>query len=91
MYEVVITGVGIVSCLGTGTADVADALRNGRSGIVVDEERIKLGFRSPLTGRVRGFNPDDSLTRKQQKSLPDFGLQAYAAVQDEANITPVDR
>ena len=87
MHEVVITGIGIVSCLGTGVADVSEALRSGRSGIVVDEERIKMGFRSPLTGKVRGFDPDKALTRKQQKSLPDFGVQAYAAVQEAIGMS----
>jgi len=87
MHEVVITGIGIVSCLGTGVADVSEALRSGRSGIEVDEERIKMGFRSPLTGKVRGFDPDKALTRKQQKSLPDFGVQAYAAVQEAIGMS----
>ena len=41
MYRVAITGIGIISCLGTTFEDVGDSLRNGKSGIVVDEERIK--------------------------------------------------
>jgi 3-oxoacyl-[acyl-carrier-protein] synthase-1 len=38
-----------------------------------------LGFRSPLTGAIRGFNPKDVLPRKNRKAMPDFAVQAYAA------------
>ena len=61
---------------------VSEALRQGQSGIVVDEERRKLGFRSPLTGRVLGFDADSVLSRKQRKTMPDFAIQAYKAAQD---------
>jgi 3-oxoacyl-[acyl-carrier-protein] synthase-1 len=75
MYKVVITGIGIVSCLGPGVEAVTDGLRKGRSGIVVDEERIRLGFRSPLTGKVRGFDPDRVLTLKAENvRSPETGL-----------------
>jgi len=82
MYKVAITGVGIVSCLGTGVVAAAHGLRRGRSGIVVDEERVKLGFRSPLTGRIADFDPEQVLPRKQLKSMPDFAVQAYAAIME---------
>ena len=82
MHRVAITGVGIVSCLGSDVGTVSEALRQGQSGIVVDEERRKLGFRSPLTGRVRGFDADSVLSRKQRKTMPDFAIQAYKAAQD---------
>lgn len=82
MHRVAITGVGIVSCLGSDVGTVSEALRQGQSGIVVDEERRKLGFRSPLTGRVLGFDADSVLSRKQRKTMPDFAIQAYKAAQD---------
>ncbi len=80
MHRVAITGIGIVSCIGNNPESVAASLREGRSGIVVDEERRELGFRSPLTGQIRDFNPRDVLSRKQLKTMPDFAAQAYAAV-----------
>ena len=80
MYDVAITGIGIVSCLGNNTNSVTDSLRSGKSGIVVDEERTKLGFRSPLTGAVKDFNLTDYLTRKRRKTMPDFTIHTYAAV-----------
>ena len=48
----VITGMGIWSCLGTDIATVKEALYNGKSGIGLDSERIQYGYRSGLTGRV---------------------------------------
>ena len=81
-HRVAITGVGIVSCLGIGAGDVAASLREGRSGIVVDEERQVLGFRSPLTGRLPEVFPERFLNRKQRKTMPDFAQFAYVAVRE---------
>ena len=50
--RVVITGMGIWSCLGTSLDEVRESLYNGKSGIVVDPVRQELGFRSPLTASV---------------------------------------
>ncbi len=82
MHRVAITGVGIVSCLGCGWESVSEALRTGRSGIVVDEERQRLGFRSPLTGVIRDFDAKRVLSKKQRKTMPDFAIQAYSAASD---------
>ena len=79
MHRVAITGIGIVSCLGNSVETVADALRSGSSGIVFDEERQKLGFRSPLTATIKGFDPRALLSKKQCKTMPDFAVQAHAA------------
>lgn len=85
MYRVAITGIGIVSCLGNDLNSVGTALREGRSGIVVDPERIKLGFRSPLTGLIKGFDPS-LLSRKQRKSMPEFAVWAYASACDALEL-----
>jgi len=87
MHRVAITGIGIVSCLGSGIEDVGNALRQGRSGIVVDEERAKRGFRSPLTGLISGFDPRSVLSKKQVKTMPDFAVQAYAAAADAIRLS----
>lgn len=81
MYRVAITGVGIVSCLGNDRDAVASALYEGRSGIVSDPERTEMGFASSLTGAI-DFSCKNYLTRKQRKTMPDFAVQAYAAVAD---------
>ena len=79
MHRVAITGIGIVSCLGHDIESVGSALRRGESGVVFDPEREKLGFRSPLTGVIRDFDPRNFLSKKQCKTMPDFAVQAYAA------------
>lgn len=82
MYKVAITGVGIISSIGNSIQQAAESLRQGKSGIVVDENRNRLGFRSPLTGSVKDFNATDYLTKKQRKSMTEFTIQAFAAVQE---------
>lgn len=81
LYRVAITGIGIVSCLGNDVATVGAALREGRSGIVYDEQRAELGFRSPLTGQIQDFDTS-LLSRKQRKSMPDFAVWAYSSTRD---------
>lgn len=79
MKKVAITGIGIVSTLGNDTTTVAQALYAGRSGIVVDHVRTELGFASPLTGCISGFDPQRFLSRKQRKSMPEFAVWSHAA------------
>ena len=87
VHRVAITGIGIVSCLGNTVTAVGDALRAGKSGIVFDEERKRLGFRSPLTGRINGFESRNILTKKQCKTMPDFAVQAYSAAVDALQMS----
>jgi len=82
MYRVAITGIGIISCLGNDIETVGSALRQGKSGIIIDEKRKELGFRSPLTGHIKDFTPHETLSKKQQKTMPDFAVQAYTAARD---------
>jgi 3-oxoacyl-[acyl-carrier-protein] synthase I len=86
MHRVAITGIGIISCLGNDTNIAGESLRMGKSGIVVDEKRIELGFRSPLTGMIRGFDPRDFVSKKVLKSMPDFAVQAYAATMEALHM-----
>jgi len=81
LHRVAITGIGVISCLGHDIECVGDALRSGRSGIVVDEQRQKIGFRSPLTGQIGNFDMS-ILSRKQRKSMTDFAVWTYATARD---------
>ena len=78
MESVVVTGMGAVSCLGHDLASIGAALRDGQSGIVRDPVRVELGFRCPLTGAIRGFDPNALLDRKERRSMGEPAL--YAAV-----------
>jgi len=84
LHRVALTGIGIISCLGNDLETVGCALRDGRCGLVVDPQRIELGFRSPLTGQINDFDPKilKILSRKQRKSMPDFAVWAYASARD---------
>ncbi|MEA2059635.1 MAG: hypothetical protein U9P10_03745, partial [Thermodesulfobacteriota bacterium] len=52
-----ITGMGIISCIGTDLSTVSRSLEQGRSGIVFNKERSALGFKSPLTARLPKISP----------------------------------
>lgn len=78
MHQVAITGIGIVSTLGTGKEKVKVSLQQGRSGIRIDPYRRELGFRSALTGYIDDF-VQPKLDRKRCRTMTGFGLQAYAA------------
>jgi 3-oxoacyl-[acyl-carrier-protein] synthase-1 len=81
MYRVAIVGMGIVSSIGSDQESVTESLKNGISGIIIDSDRIELGFRSPLTGRIRGFIKPE-LKNKQQRTLTEESLQAYSSALD---------
>jgi len=89
--QAAITGLGIISSLGCNLDETSDSLRNGRSGIVFDEERRRLGFRSCLTGQVRGFNPKRyGFSHKLLRTMCEPAQYAYAASLDavkDANLT----
>jgi len=51
MQRVVVTGLGIVSCIGNNVEEVSESLKAGRSGIKTDEKQTEFGFRSQVSGR----------------------------------------
>jgi len=82
MRRVVITGMGIYSCIGKNLEEVKSSLYEGKSGIAFDQEREDLGYRSPLTGMVDSPNLKKVLSRRQRISLGQEGAYAYAATQE---------
>ena len=50
LNRVVITGIGIYSCIGKNLEETTQSLFQGKSGIILDIERKKFGYRSGLTG-----------------------------------------
>ena len=79
MNRVVITGMGIWSCLGKNIKEVEESLRAGRSGIVNDPERLKYGYQSGLTGYVERPKLKGLLERRLRTGLPEEGEYAYMA------------
>ncbi len=79
MRRVVITGMGIYSCIGKNLDEVKSSLYEGKSGIVFDQERKDLGYRSPLTGMVDPPILKKILSRRQRISLGQEGAYAYVA------------
>ena len=65
MNRVAITGMGIWSCLGVTLDEVRDSLYKGKSGIVLDQARKEMGFRSGLTSLV----PLPDLKKELARSL----------------------
>lgn len=88
--RVVITGLGIYSCIGENKEQVCDSLRNGRSGIGLDPARKEMGYRSALTGILRKPDLKGVLDRKQRNYLSEQGLYAYVATREALEQAGID-
>jgi 3-oxoacyl-[acyl-carrier-protein] synthase-1 len=77
MNRVVITGLGIYSCLGKSLDEVAQSLKAGKSGIVLNAERKAMGYRSGLTGFVERPVLKGVLDRRARIMLPEQGEYAF--------------
>ena len=77
--RVVVTGVGLVSSLGIGTAATWDGLRAGQSGIGPISRFDASDFASRIAGEVRGFDPLDFVAKKDVKKMDVFIQYAIAA------------
>ncbi|WP_071332728.1 beta-ketoacyl synthase N-terminal-like domain-containing protein [Burkholderia contaminans] len=88
--RVVVTGLGIVSCLGNSLDDVSAALRTGRSGVSgVDAWRMR-GFRSQVAG-VASVGSATPFARKHERFMGDtarFAAHAAAWALDDAGLGP---
>ncbi|MEH6635543.1 MAG: beta-ketoacyl-ACP synthase I [Halioglobus sp.] len=78
--RVVITGLGIVSCLGNDAESVTQSLYEGRSGISVRQEQIDVGMRSHVAGAV-DIDIAAHIDRKQLRFMGDAAAYAYIAMQ----------
>lgn len=77
--RVVITGMGIWSCLGTTLDDVCTALYTGKSGIVFSQERKDAGFRSALCASVERPDLKPFVSRNLRQFMPEEAQYAYMA------------
>lgn len=89
--RVVITGMGIYSCIGKTLDEVRDSLYAGKSGIVFDPVRKQMGFISALTGHVEVPNLKGVLSRNQRVYMPEQALYAYCATSDALGAAKIDQ
>ena len=90
MRRVVITGLGIVSCLGNDKAGVTDTLREMRSGITHQPEYEAMGFRSQVAGSPV-IDLDAAIDRKVRRFMGPAAAYAYVAMRDaiaDAGLAP---
>ncbi len=79
MRRVVITGLGIVSCLGNDTKTVAESLREGTSGITHNEEFSEMGFRSQVSGKI-DIDVQARIDRKALRFMGDAAAFSYISM-----------
>ena len=78
MKRAVITGLGIVSCLGNDKKSVTHSLRNGISGIQHREDFVDMGLRCNVGGLI-DLNPKDHIDRKILRFMGDSAAFGYIA------------
>ena len=90
MRRVVITGMGIWSCLGTNLEEVRHSLYHGISGIGIDQDRIDYGFRSGLTGMVKRPQLKGLLDRRTRMGLSEEAEYAFMASKEAFQMAGID-
>jgi len=80
MRRVVVTGIGIISCLGNNQDEVKESLYKGRSGITFKEEYRDLGFRSQIAG-TPNISLKEHIDRKILRFMGSAAAYAYLSMQ----------
>tara|TARA_B100001179_G_scaffold216291_1_gene187165 strand:+ start:2233 stop:3450 length:1218 start_codon:yes stop_codon:yes gene_type:complete len=81
MRRVVVTGIGIVSCLGNGKKAVLDSLKAGRSGIRHNQTYADIGMRSHVSGSI-DINVSELIDRKLLRFMGDASAYSYLSMQE---------
>lgn len=90
MRRVVITGMGIWSCLGTDVEQVKESLKGGVSGIGVEETRLEYGFQSSLTGIVKTPVLKGMIDRHLRRGLSEEAEYAFMASSQALEMAGID-
>lgn len=90
MRRVVVTGMGIWSCIGRNKEEVTASLQAGKSGIGYDEARKEYGFRSPLTGVVETPDLKALLHRRLRTGMSQEAMYAYMAAREAFEQAAID-
>ena len=92
MRRVVVTGIGVVSCLGNSAQAVTETIRAGRSGISFNEKFAEMGLRSQVSGSVN-IDLTEHVDRKTRRFMGDAAAYSYVAMQqaiDDAGLEESD-
>lgn len=91
MGRVVITGMGIWSCLGTSIEEVKESLYTGKSGVGIQEERIEYGYQSALTGIVPKPALKGLIDRHLRRGLSEEAEYAFMASLQALKMSGIDQ
>lgn len=89
MRRVVVTGIGVVSCLGNSKEAVTETLREGRSGITFNETFAERGLRSQVCGSV-DIDLAERIDRKVRRFMGDAAAYSYVAMQQAIDDAGLD-
>ena len=84
----VVTGMGSISCIGNTLEDISNSLKNGKSGISINEEYENLGFRSKVSGSVN-ISLKEKIDRKLFRFMGEAAAYSYLSATDaikDANL-----
>ena len=81
MKNVVVTGMGVISCIGSGLNEVILSLKNGKSGIKPNPTYKEMGFRSHVSGSI-DINLSELIDRKVLRFMSEASGFAYLAAQE---------
>jgi 3-oxoacyl-[acyl-carrier-protein] synthase I len=90
LRRVVITGMGIHSCIGKGVDEVRQSLYRGNSGIVFDAKRKEMGYRSALTGNLQRPDLHGLLHRRYRNYMAEESEYAYLATIEALKMAKID-
>lgn len=90
MRRIVITGMGIWSCLGTSINEVKESLYNGKSGVGIDPARLDYGYRSALTGIVKQPVLKGLIDRHLRRGMSEEAEYAFMASKQAFEMAGID-
>lgn len=91
MKRVVITGMGIWSCLGTSIEEVKESLYNGKSGVGIQDERLSYGYQSALTGIVKKPVLKGLIDRHLRRGMSEEAEYAFMASLQAMKMAGIDQ
>ena len=90
MKRVVISGIGIVSCIVHNKVEVLDSLLKKKSGIVFCEDHKKYNFRSQVVGNIKNLDLSEHIHRKQLIFMGDGSAYNYIAMKEAIKDSNLD-